>query len=361
VQALRGVDLDVPDGCFFVLVGPSGAGKTTTLRVIGGLERPDAGEVHLGGLPAGRATPAERDLAMVFQSYALYPKQTVARNIASPLRARRMPAKEIERRVGEVARTLGVERLLDRTPAQLSGGEQQRVALGRALVREPRAFLMDEPLTNLDLKRRVEMRAELLDIHRSLGSTFLYVTNDQIEAMSMADRIAVLREGAIQQVGPPEEVYGRPANRFVATFIGAARMNMLPCRIEEGSLVGDAWSMPLPQWARPQRRPLLLGIRPEDLSLDADAVGPALSGRVYAVEPLGDRSLVDVEIGEHVIKVRARPTASFDLGQQLTAVVDLERVHLFDAETGEAVARRDPPVAAWRQNLTAAWRGERQA
>jgi multiple sugar transport system ATP-binding protein len=339
-QALRGVHLEGPDGCFFVLVGPSGAGKTTTLRVIGGLERPEGGAVSFDGAPAGRATPAERDVAMVFQSYALYPKQTVARNIASPLRARRLPREQIDARVGEIARLLGIERLLDRRPAQLSGGEQQRVALGRALVREPRAFLMDEPLTNLDLKRRVEMRAELINLHRSLGRTFLYVTNDQIEAMSMADRIAVLREGRIQQVGTPEEIYGRPVNQFVATFIGAPRMNLLRCRADGGALIGDdGWSLPVPRRAQVNGRPLLLGIRPEDLGIGAAEGAPGLEGRVYAVEPLGDRSLVDIKIGAAVVKIRARPTASFELDQPLRAGVDLDRVHLFDAETGVAIAQ----------------------
>jgi multiple sugar transport system ATP-binding protein len=340
VQALRGVDLTIPDGCFFVLVGPSGAGKTTTLRVVGGLERPDQGDVAFDGAPARGTTPAERDVAMVFQSYALYPKLTVKRNIASPLRARRIPNAEIDGRVTEVARLLGIERLLDRRPAQLSGGEQQRVALGRALVREPRAFLMDEPLTNLDLKRRVEMRAELIDLHRRLGRTFLYVTNDQVEAMSMADRIAVLREGRIQQVGTPEEIYSRPANRFVATFIGAPRMNLLPCRLQHGELVGDdGWRLPAPHWAPPTRRPLLLGVRAEDLGIGAADGTPGLDGDVYSVEPLGDRSLVDMKVGETVVRVRARPRVSFEPGRPMRAGVDLDRVHLFDAETEAAMDR----------------------
>jgi multiple sugar transport system ATP-binding protein len=220
VQALDGVSLDIPDGAFFVVLGPSGAGKTTMLRAIAGLEKLDAGSVHLDGLDATRATPAARDLAMVFQSYALYPKRTAAENIASPLRARRLSAEEIRAEVGRVAALLHIERLLERRPAQLSGGEMQRVALARALVRAPRAYLMDEPLTNLDLKLRVEMRTELTRIHRSLGRTFLYVTNDQAEALSMADQVAVLRAGAIQQVGAPRDIYERPLNRWVAGFVG---------------------------------------------------------------------------------------------------------------------------------------------
>jgi multiple sugar transport system ATP-binding protein len=341
VQALDDLDLDVPEGAFFVLLGPSGAGKTTTLRVIAGLEKPDSGTVRLTGIDATGASPAERDLAMVFQSYALYPKQTTAENIASPLRARKLPKAEIDARVRRVAELLHIERLLDRKPGQLSGGEMQRVALGRALVREPRAFLMDEPLTNLDLKLRVEMRTELTRIHRSLGRTFLYVTNDQVEAMSMADQLAVLRAGKIQQVGTPAEIYDRPANRWVATFVGSPRMNLLPCTAN-GRLEGTGWSLPNPgfDWPHPPDRPALLGVRSEDLSLEAREDSAALDGKVYAVEPLGDRTLVDVEIGDRRIVIKAPPTASPAVGEQVRAAVDLDRIHLFDAETESAVARR---------------------
>jgi multiple sugar transport system ATP-binding protein len=341
VQALDDLHLDVPEGAFFVLLGPSGAGKTTTLRVIAGLEKPDAGTVHLTGIDATGATPAERDLAMVFQSYALYPKQTAAENIASPLRARKLPKAEIEAQVQRVAELLHIEKLMKRKPVQLSGGEMQRVALGRALVRNPRAFLMDEPLTNLDLKLRVEMRTELTRIHRSLGRTFLYVTNDQVEAMSMADRLAVLREGTIQQVGTPTEIYDRPANRWVATFVGSPRMNLLPCTAN-GRLEGNGWSLPNPgfDWAHPPDTPALLGVRSEDLSLEAREESAALEGRVYAVEPLGDRTLVDVEIGDRRIVIKAPPTASLEIGDQVRAAVDLDRIHLFDAGTEAAVTRR---------------------
>jgi multiple sugar transport system ATP-binding protein len=337
VQALDGVDLEVPDGSFFVIVGPSGAGKTTTLRAIAGLEQPDEGRVLLDAADVGTASPADRDLAMVFQSYALHPRKTVMDSIASPLKARRVPKAQRETRVREIAELLGIEQLLARRPAQLSGGEQQRVALGRALVRAPRAYLMDEPLTNLDLKLRVAMRTELVRIHRQLRRTFLYVTNDQVEAMSMADRIAVLRTGRIQQVGTPDAVYNRPANRFVATFVGSPRMNLLPCRLEDGSLRGEGgWSLPVPRGARLNGRELLLGIRPEDLSIGAGR-GPALDGRVYAVQLLGDRSLVDVEIGGALVKIRSRPTTSFEVGTPVRAAVDLGRVHLFDARTEETL------------------------
>ncbi|MET0686162.1 MAG: ABC transporter ATP-binding protein [Solirubrobacteraceae bacterium] len=341
VQALDGVALDVPDGAFFVVLGPSGAGKTTTLRAIAGLEKLDAGSVHLDGLDATRAAPAARDLAMVFQNYALFPKKTAAENIASPLRARKLPANEITAATQRVAELLHIERLLQRRPAQMSGGEMQRVALARALVREPRAFLMDEPLTNLDLKLRVEMRTELTRIHRSLGRTFLYVTNDQVEALSMADQIAVLRAGAVQQVGVPREIYERPVNRWVAGFVGSPRMNLLPCRPEGRELVGEhGWSLPRPPWAMGESgRPLLLGLRAEDLSLERRDEHATLGGRLYALEPLGDRTLVDVDLGGTVIKVKARPSVTGRPGESLSVAVDLDRAHLFDAETGDAIPR----------------------
>ena len=339
VQALDGLELDVPEGSFFVLLGPSGAGKTTTLRVLAGLEKPDAGTVRLNGIDATRATPAERDLAMVFQSYALYPKQTAAENISSPLRARKLPKGQIDQQVTRVAELLRIERLLGRRPAQMSGGEQQRVALGRALVREPRAFLMDEPLTNLDLKLRVEMRTELTRIHRSLGRTFLYVTNDQVEAMSMADQVAVLRAGRVQQVGTPADVYDRPVNRWVAAFVGSPRMNLVPCQVDDGRLAGDGWSLPMPAIAARPGRPLTLGVRPEDLSLDRRDAGASLPATVYAVEPLGDRTLVDVEVGSHLLRVKAPPRATYDAGEHVEIAVDLDRVHLFDAETEAALPR----------------------
>jgi multiple sugar transport system ATP-binding protein len=338
VQALKGLELDIPEGAFFVLLGPSGAGKTTTLRVIAGLETPDEGTVHLTGIDATKANPAERDLAMVFQSYALYPKQTAAENIASPLRARKLPKSEIDAQVKRVSELLHIEELLNRSPAQMSGGQMQRVALGRALVRDPRAFLMDEPLTNLDLKLRVEMRTELTRIHRSLGRTFLYVTNDQVEAMSMADQVAVLREGTVQQVGSATEIYDHPANRWVATFVGSPRMNLLKCTAN-GRLEGEGWSLPNPGFGIQGERPALFGVRSEDLSLEVREESAALAGKVYAVEPLGDRTLVDVEIGDQRVIIKAAPTTSFKIGEEVRASVDLERVHLFDADTESAIAR----------------------
>ena len=339
VQALDGVTLDVPDGSFFVVLGPSGAGKTTTLRAIAGLETLDGGSVHLDGRDATSDTPAARDLAMVFQSYALYPRKTAYENIASPLRARRASNDDIATAVRQVADLLHIERLLERRPAQMSGGEMQRVALARALVRRPRAFLMDEPLTNLDLKLRVEMRTELTRIHRSLGGTFVYVTNDQVEALSMADQVAVLREGRVQQVGTPTEVYERPANQWVAGFVGSPRISLLACRPEGDRLVGtQGWSLPRPRWATAQDgRPLLLGLRAEDVSVERRSEA-SLTGELYGLEPLGDRTVVDVKVGEEMLKVKARPSVTAARGDRVTVAVDLDRVHLFDADTGLALS-----------------------
>ena len=339
VQALDGVTLDVPDGSFFVVLGPSGAGKTTTLRAIAGLEKLDAGSVHLDGRDATADTPAARDLAMVFQSYALYPRRTAYDNIASPLRARKASSNDIAAAVEKVAALLHIERLLERRPAQMSGGEMQRVALARALVRRPRAFLMDEPLTNLDLKLRVEMRTELTRIHRTLGGTFVYVTNDQVEALSMADRIAVLREGRVQQVGTPTEVYERPANQWVAGFVGSPRISLLACRAEGDRLVGEqGWSLPRPRWTTAEDgRPLLLGLRAEDVSVE-ERGDAALPGELYGLEPLGDRTVVDVKVGSEMVKVKARPTVSGTPGERVSVTVDLDRAHIFDAGTGLALS-----------------------
>jgi multiple sugar transport system ATP-binding protein len=339
VQALDGVDLDVPDGSFFVVLGPSGAGKTTTLRAIAGLEKLDGGSVHLDGRDATADTPAARDLAMVFQSYALYPRRTAYDNIASPLRARKASSSDIAAAVQQVSALLHIERLLQRRPAQMSGGEMQRVALARALVRRPRAFLMDEPLTNLDLKLRVEMRTELTRIHRTLGGTFLYVTNDQVEALSMADHVAVLRDGRVQQVGTPTEVYERPANQWVAGFVGSPRISLLACRAEGDRLVGaEGWSLPRPKWTTAEDgRPLLLGLRAEDVSVEKRGE-TALAGELYGLEPLGDRTVVDVKVGSETVKVKARPTVTGMPGERVSVTVDLDRAHIFDAGTGLALS-----------------------
>jgi multiple sugar transport system ATP-binding protein len=348
VVAVRDLSLDVADREFLVLLGPSGAGKTTTLRCVAGVEKPDSGDIFFDSQLMNRVSPAERDVAFVFQTYALYPRKTVFENIAFPLEARKLSRAEIERAVREVAGKLHIERLLDRRPAQLSGGEQQRVALGRALVRSPRAFLMDEPLTNLDFKLRVEMRSELKHIHNDLNTTLFYVTNDQTEAMSLADRIAVLNSGVLQQVGTPEEVYDHPVNRFVAGFIGNPRMNFLPCALRDTdppALVGrnDAWQLPIPARvrdtirARTKEETFILGIRPEDITLATQPAPGTIEAEVYVVEPLGDRTIFDLRVGEEIVKARTAPTFDAEAGSRLWFDVDKDRIHLFDPQTDQSI------------------------
>src|SRR5262245_28433357 len=348
VVAVRDLSLDIADREFLVLLGPSGAGKTTTLRCVAGVERPDSGAIRFDEQDVSRVSPAERDVAFVFQTYALYPRKTAFENIAFPLLARRLARPDIEQAVREVAQKLHIEHLLDRRPAQLSGGEQQRVALGRAMVRRPRAFLMDEPLTNLDFKLRVEMRSELKRIHSELNTTLFYVTNDQTEAMSLADRIAVLNAGVLQQVGTPEEVYDRPVNRFVAGFIGNIRMNFLPCVLRDGdapSLGGrnGAWQLAIPERLRDTIRSrtdaeaLILGVRPEDLTLATQPTDGAIAAEVYAVEPLGDRTIFDLRVGDDVVKVRTPPTFDAAQGSQIWFDADRTRLHLFDPRTDRAI------------------------
>jgi multiple sugar transport system ATP-binding protein len=343
-RAVKDLSLSVKDGEFLILLGPTGAGKTTTLRCVAGLEKPESGTIAMDGAPVAGLSPAERDVALVFQSYALYPRKTVLENMAFPLEARGFTKAEIEARVTEIARKLRIDTLLDRKPAQLSGGQQQRVALGRAMVRQPRLFLMDEPLTNLDFKLRVEMRAELKRLQQELSATFFYVTNDQVEAMSMADRIAVLDHGILQQVDTPDNVYHHPANQFVAGFIGSPRMNFIGCRVEGDLLVSEdlAWRIPLSaeQVRKVGRREgLIMGIRAEDVNLSYDIGGDgAVEGTVYVTEPLGDRTIIDIHVGKSNVKVKAAPTFEAAPGQSLWLHVNAEHLHIFDGATGDAIA-----------------------
>jgi multiple sugar transport system ATP-binding protein len=348
VTAVRDLSLDIADREFLVLLGPSGAGKTTTLRCVAGVEQPDAGSIRFDDQDVSHVSPAERDVAFVFQTYALYPRKTAFENIAFPLTARQLSQAEIERAVREAAQKLHIEHLLERRPAQLSGGEQQRVALGRAMVRRPRAFLMDEPLTNLDFKLRVEMRSELKRIHSELNTTLFYVTNDQTEAMSLADRIAVLNAGVLQQIGTPEEIYDHPLNRFVAGFIGNIRMNFLQCVLrndEIPSLDGrnGAWRLPIDTRLRDAIRSrtdaeaLILGIRPEDLTLTTQPAEGAIEAEVYVVEPLGDRTIFDLRVGDDIVKVRTPPTFDAAPGSRLWFNADRSRIHLFDPQTELAI------------------------
>ena len=357
VRAVREASLTVADREFVVLVGPSGCGKSTTLRMIAGLETISSGTITIDGRVVNDVEPKERDIAMVFQNYALYPHMTVFENMAFGLRLRKRPKAEIKRRVGEAAELLGLTELLDRLPKALSGGQRQRVAVGRAIVRQPKVFLFDEPLSNLDAKMRVQMRLELARLHERLAATMIYVTHDQVEAMTMGDRIVVMHEGVIQQVAPPLELYRHPANRFVAGFIGSPPMNLL-----EGRLVDDAGALKfelaesgirLPLPLSPERktalapyagRALTLGLRPEALRLAEDSAPPeAVSVTVELLEPLGAETLLHARLGKHPLVARAAGAPALRPGVTVPLTIVPDAVRAFDPETGRAVA---PPDSA---------------
>jgi len=314
--AVEGVSLTVREGEFLVLVGPSGCGKSTTLRMVAGLEDITSGRISIGGVCVNSLPPKDRDIAMVFQNYALYPHMTVFENMAFGLRLRRVPRAEIAARVQEAAEILGLRDYMRRLPKQLSGGQRQRVAVGRAIVRKPKVFLFDEPLSNLDAKMRVEMRGELTRLHRRLGATMIYVTHDQVEAMTMSDRIVVMDKGRVQQVAPPLEVYRNPANLFVAGFIGTPPMNTL------------------------RRDGRVMGFRPEAMALcDASAAGDVVGGTVDVVEPMGAETFVQfiTAAGERVV-ARVAPDTAFRPGAAVAFRVAAEHVRWFDAQTGQEVA-----------------------
>jgi multiple sugar transport system ATP-binding protein len=344
VVALRALDLDVPDRSFLALLGPSGCGKTTALRILAGLEQPSAGRVLIGERDVTRLQPRDRDIAMVFQSYALYPHMTVQENIAYPLRIRRIAPGERARMVTEVAAALEIDHLLERRPRQLSGGQRQRVALARAIVRDPAAFLMDEPLSNLDARLRLTMRGEIKRLCHRLGATTLYVTHDQAEALTMADLVAVLREGALQQVAPPDEIYARPANQFVATFVGNPPMNVLRAVVDEDGVRVAGATLPICAERRAACRAggvTNLGIRPEDVHLVDSGQPAALAGEVYVVEPMGNETLVDLRIGDERLAVRAMRGFTAPIGSSLGATFDLADACFFDA-SGSTVVQRAP-------------------
>jgi multiple sugar transport system ATP-binding protein len=336
--AVRGLSLDIADGELLVLLGPSGCGKTTALRMLAGLEDPDRGDIRIGGKSVVDLEPKDRDVALVFQSYALYPHLSARDNIRYPLKVRRISRQEQDKRIDRVADMLGIKHLLPRRPAQLSGGEQQRVALARAIVREPQVFLMDEPLSNLDAKLRVHTRTELKTLQRELGTTMIFVTHDQAEAMSLAHRIAVLSLGELQQIGTPDEVYDRPANLFVAEFIGSPPMNLLEARRDDGALVvADGWRLPLPaangSEAFGDGRDLTVGLRPEGIEIGSEGQ-PA---QVTAVEPFGSEVIVNVAVDGHELKVRAAPDVRPDAGSTVHLRADPAAVRVFDRATGAAV------------------------
>jgi multiple sugar transport system ATP-binding protein len=342
VVAVNDLDLKINDGEFMVLVGPSGCGKTTSLRMIAGLEEITEGTLSIGDKVVNHVAPKDRDIAMVFQSYALYPHMTVRDNMAFGLKLRKTPKADIERRVNEAAAMLSCQNLLDRKPRELSGGQRQRVALGRAIVREPAVFLMDEPLSNLDAKLRVQTRAEIARLHQRLGTTTVYVTHDQVEAMTMGQRIAVMSEARLQQVGSPQELYDHPDNRFVAGFIGSPSMNFLDVDVHrEGGdirLVGDGIDIPLPERYKSSIKgfsgdKLAVGVRPEHL--DVNTAGPAgtLSGNADVVEYLGNEELIHLAVGSHDIVALIGSEHRVRPGDDLSLKIPLEKVHLFDPES----------------------------
>jgi multiple sugar transport system ATP-binding protein len=328
VTALEDVSLSVKDGEFFVLLGPTGAGKTTSLRVISGLERQDEGSVLFDGAPVDALTPADRDVAFVFQQYSLYPTMSVYDNLAFPLRSplRRVPEPEIRKRVEEAAEKLRISHLLKRKTAHLSGGEMQRVSIGRAIVRNPRVFLMDEPLSNLDAKLREALRVELKHLQKTQGSTTLFVTHDQIEALTMADRIAVLSEGRIIQEGTPDDIYDRPATTYVAQLVGTPRINLFEASRENGTVrvKGSELHIPAPSATLPAS--FLLGIRPEDVKPDP---GGQFGGTVVLTEPLGAETILHIESGEQTLLCLVPGMTSLRLGGEVRFNIVQEKLHCF--------------------------------
>jgi len=333
VEVVQGIDLDVADGEFVVLIGPSGCGKSTILRMVAGLEEASSGEVLIDGAVVNERDSKDRDIAMVFQDYALYPHMSVAENMGFSLRYRGVGRGEITRRVGEAAAVLDIAHLLDRRPRELSGGQRQRVAMGRAIVRDPKLFLFDEPLSNLDAKLRVQMRTEIKRLRDRLRATTLYVTHDQVEAMTLADRIVVLQGGRVQQIGSPEDIYDRPATAFVATFMGAPAMNLLPGRLQAGrALLPGGGTLPLPRGAPSVSGEAWVGIRPECLlwlAPGAPSSAVELSGPARVVEPLGAETLVTIDIGGTELHARVPPRSVRAAGEPVRLGLDPADLHLF--------------------------------
>lgn len=337
---LGGVSLRVAPGELLVLVGPSGCGKSTMLRLIAGLDDPDEGQVMIGGRAMTGVAPQDRDVAMVFQGYALYPHMTAREILEFPLKMRKISSIERARTVDEIASVLGIQRLLDRRPEQLSGGERQRVAMGRAMVRRPRVFLFDEPLANLDAALRGDIRLEIGAMVRRLGATALYVTHDHTEAMTLADRIAVLDQGHVLQCASPREIYERPITRFVAGFIGTPRINFLRCTVDQGALRYNSLVLPIPKVEKNLQLQVDVGIRPEHLRLvDGEIVSSGcVKGEVIAVEPLGAETHLTVKIGEERLRIRHPGFASFRAGEHVTIRLEGAPLHLFDVDSGARIS-----------------------
>ena len=362
VVAVDDVNLEIHDQEFVVFLGPSGCGKTTTLRAIAGLEHPDEGDIFIDGKRVNALSPADRDIAFVFQFYALYPHLTVYDNIAFPLKAVKAPKSEIQKRVEEVATILQIQAMLDRKPSHLSGGEMQRVALGRAMVRRPKAFLMDEPMSNLDAKLRVDMRTELKRLQHSLGATTIFVTHDQVEAMSMADRIVIMHQGSLQQIGTPQEVYNQPQTVFVAQFMGSPSMNLIGGTVQSQAALNpnapggepalhlthtDVWiELSAEQISRIGRSDeIIFGIRPEHIIVSKEPIEKGFAATVHLVEALGSVNIIDIFLGENpdtgdlvLLRARTHPAFRPDAGQSVWFDFDTKQVRLFDRHTEQVIA-----------------------
>lgn len=344
VIAVNSLNLEVKDKEFLVLLGPSGCGKTTALRCIAGLESPEKGEIYIGEQLVNDLDPRERNVAMVFQSYALYPHMTVFKNLAFPLENMNVPKDEIKQRVQHTAELLQVDSLLQRKPKQLSGGQRQRVALGRAIVRDPSVFLMDEPLSNLDAKLRVYMRAELKKLQKKLGVTTIYVTHDQVEAMTMGDKVAILNEGLLQQTGTPDDIYSRPSNMFVAGFIGSPPTNFFDCNLlveKPCTLDSGEFRYPLPTDVaeavkKCSSKTCTMGVRPQDIIVYRDARGKedVIKAILDVLEPLGDTIILDLKIGDYLVRAVVSPDFKAEVGDTLWIEIPPNKIHIFDRKTG---------------------------
>ncbi|GMA14818.1 sn-glycerol-3-phosphate ABC transporter ATP-binding protein UgpC [Deinococcus metallilatus] len=350
-HAVKDFNLDIADREFMVFVGPSGCGKSTTLRMIAGLEDISDGVLRIGDRVVNDVPPKDRDIAMVFQNYALYPHMNVYENMAFGLKLRKTPKAEIDKRVRDAARILQIEHLLGRKPKELSGGQRQRVAMGRAIVREPKVFLMDEPLSNLDAKLRVEMRSQISQLHRRLGATIIYVTHDQVEAMTLGDRIVVMRDGVIMQVDTPMNLYDFPQNKFVAGFIGSPSMNFLTARVQNGEfVVGGSRVAPMGRLAQSLRayegKEVYLGIRPEHIGVVGQSDIPqgvnVLRGKIVVVEPLGAQTDLIIDVDGQDITAKVEGQAAVDPGDDIELLIDQTRLHAFDHETEMAIDRGTP-------------------
>ncbi len=345
VHVVKGIDLAIADGEFTVLVGPSGCGKSTLLRTVAGLEQASEGTIEIGGKVVNDIRPRDRDVAMVFQDYALYPHMTVAQNIGFGLRARNFPKPEIETRVKRAAKMLNIDQLLDRLPRQLSGGQRQRVAIGRAIVRNPQIFLFDEPLSNLDAQLRDEMRSEIKRLHQELGATMIYVTHDQIEAMTLADRIVLMNAGQIEQSGTPLELYERPRTRFVAGFLGSPKINFIKARLENAGIVfADGQALGLPaadaqRYAAHAGKPVIFGIRPQHIDRAPMTGSPHIKSTVDLVQPTGARTYVTFAIGGEPVMAELDAHDAGKPGDEIAIALDLAHFLLIDPESGNVLGR----------------------